>query len=114
MDDFTPISEAEFTAVLADAVTSLEEPQRSTYHRYRVSPYRQECWRSELYGTEHVFVCARSGDALIFFDDAEDEFAVGVPERDGVLRSWGLFGELSSALYAFPDSARHARTTSNA
>jgi hypothetical protein len=110
MDDFTPVTEAEFKQLLNNAVASLPAPQKSTYERYKVTPYRQECWRSELYGSEYVFICARCGDAIIFYDDDEDEFASGIPDPDGVLRSWGLFGELWSALYAFPDSAGHAQT----
>ena len=111
---FQPITESEFMALLESEIATLPEPQKSTYERYRVEPYRQACWRDQLYGVEHVFVCARAEDAIIFYDDVEDEFSSGVPDADGVLRSWGLFGELQSALYAFPDSARRVPAASNA
>ena len=32
------------------------------------------------------------------FDDVEDEFAVGVPDNDGVLRDCGLYGPLLVAV----------------
>jgi hypothetical protein len=102
MDDFTPITEPEFAALLADAVASLQEPHKSTYERYRVGPFQQKCWRSELYGLEHVFVCARCDDAIIFFDDVEDEFASVPRIQTAFLRSWGLFVSCGQRCMRFP------------
>ena len=45
----------------------------------------QACHRSEQHGIEHIFVVARAGVRLLLSDDAEDEFAVGEVDADGVL-----------------------------
>ena len=47
-----------------------------------------------------MLVVARDGHRLLFFDDVEDEFAIGVPDQDGILgpEHWGLYGELVYAL----------------
>ena len=62
----------------------------------------QACHRSEQHGIEHIFVVARAGVRLLLSDDAEDEFAVGEVDADGVLRKWDLYGELVFALRNFP------------
>lgn len=48
-----------------------------------------------------VFTVARSGMRLLIFDDVEHEFAIGVPDEEGVLRNWNLYGDLIDALGAF-------------
>jgi hypothetical protein len=60
------------------------------------------CFRSEQYGDERVFVVARSAKQRILFDDVEDEFAIGEPDDDGVLRDWGLYGDLIDAVRGLP------------
>ena len=68
------------------------------YKERHITIAEQPCLRSEQYGTERVFVVARSGSQLIIFDDVEDEFAVGAPSEDGILREWKLCGDLMDAL----------------
>jgi hypothetical protein len=47
-----------------------------------------------------VFVVARNGNRLLFFDDVEEEFGVGVPNGDAILRDLGTFGPLVAAVLA--------------
>ena len=68
------------------------------FEAYEVPTIELPCFRSEQHGPESVFLVARSGKRVLFFDDAEDEFAIGAPGNDGVLRDWGLHGSLMHAL----------------
>ena len=43
---------------------------------------------------------ARNGSQLLFFDDVEEEFGVGVPDNDTILRDLGTFGPLVAAVLA--------------
>lgn len=95
---WSPITRPEFDERLAKELADLRPDTRQTYEGNAISIVAQPCLRSQLYGIEHVFVVARAGARLLFFDDVEDEFAVGEPDKDGVLRNWGLCGELWSAL----------------
>ena len=63
--------------------------------------YETASFRTQQYGTERVFAVARSGMRLLIFDDVEHEFAIGVPDEDGVLRNWNLYGDLIDTLGAF-------------
>ena len=37
---------------------------------------------------------------LLFFNDVEEDFGVGIPDGDGVLRDLGTFGPLVAAVLA--------------
>ncbi|HKS76045.1 MAG TPA: hypothetical protein VJQ82_22725 [Terriglobales bacterium] len=97
-NEWNPISRPEFDERLEEEVADLCPDTRKIYEENTIVIVAQPCFRSQLYGIEHVFVVARAGARLLFFDDVEDEFAVGEPDKDGVLRKWGLCGELRSAL----------------
>jgi hypothetical protein len=49
---------------------------------------------------EQVFVLAKNGNRLLYFDDIEEDFGVATPDEDGVLREWGNYGPLVRALSA--------------
>lgn len=97
-ETWSPISRPRIDKILAEEVASLPTDARKTYDDHTIGVVEQPCYRSEQYGIEHVFVVARLGPRLLLFDDVEDEFAIGVPDIDGVLRSWVLCGELVFAL----------------
>jgi hypothetical protein len=97
-DDWKPISRADFESRLESEVTALPPDALRTYKEHAVTIVEQACFRSEQYGPERVFVVARSASQLLIFDDVEDEFAVGAAGSDGVLREWGLCGDLVDAL----------------
>ena len=46
---------------------------------------------------------ARAGNRVLFFDDVEEDFGVGVPDSDGILRDLGTFGALVAAVLALDD-----------
>lgn len=96
--DWSPLSRLQFDEILAEEVTGLPPDARKIYEDNAISVAEHACDRGEQYGIEHVFVVARAGPRLLLFDDVEDEFAIGEPDNDGVLRDWGLYGELVFAL----------------
>jgi hypothetical protein len=49
-------------------------------------------------GVESVFIVARKGSRVLFFDDVEDEFATGTIDEWGNITNAGLCGELVYAL----------------
>jgi hypothetical protein len=97
-NDWQPLSRAGFEDVLKREVTQLPPEALKIYDAYASGIVEQPCYRSEQYGIERVFVVARHGARVLLFDDVEDEFAVGVPDNDGVLRDWGLYGPLLVAV----------------
>ena len=71
------------------------------YETHAIPLLEQPCSRSESYGEKKLFVFARDGKRLLLLDDVEEEFGIGVPDADGVLRQWNLYGPLSVALRNF-------------
>ena len=98
--DWEPISRADLENRLNTETSALPTDFLNTYREHSTAIAEQPCFRSEQYGTERVFVVARSGTRLLIFDDVEDEFAVGVADEDGVLRTWSLCGDLIDAIRA--------------
>jgi hypothetical protein len=99
-DEWEPISRAGLESRLNAEIATLPPGLLNTYRTHATTIAGLPCFRSEQYGTEHVFVVARSGRRLLIFDDVEDEFAIGAVDEDGVMRDWGLYGDLIDALRA--------------
>ena len=97
-ENWNPLSRTRFDEILAEEVASLPPDALKIYEDHCVDVVEQACSRSEQFGIEHVFVVARADARLLLFDDAEDEFAVGEVDTDGVLRRWDMYGELVFAL----------------
>jgi hypothetical protein len=60
---------------------------------------------SETPRFEHVFVVAKTGEHLLYYDDVEEDFGVAIPDGDGVLRNWGNFGPLVRAVLVLDEIA---------
>jgi hypothetical protein len=103
-----PISEGELSEIVAEQLLRLDPEAEVRWHRYKVgSPQPMLCVRDTVSGApgepEPIYALARSGDAVLIYDDVEDEFGTGIIDPDGVLRTWGTFGEdLRWALASFP------------
>jgi hypothetical protein len=100
-DDWEPISRSDIQGRLDAEIAALSPGLLNTYREHATEIAELPCFRNEQYGNERIFVVARSGTRLLFFDDVEDEFAIGVADDDGVLRDWGLYGDLMDALRVF-------------
>jgi len=100
-ENWQPISRTEFENRLNAEVAALPADFVNIYREHATAITEQPCFRSEQFGRERVFLVARSGKRMLVFDDVEDEFAIGTAGEDGVLRDWGLYGDLVDALRAF-------------
>jgi hypothetical protein len=105
------ISREQFQSILDKEIAALTPETVKVFKAYAVPIFEQPCFRSEGHGVEKVFVAARAGDRLLFFDDVEEEFGVGVPDGDGVLRDCGTFGPLIAALRALDEWIEGAKVT---
>lgn len=95
-----PVTREKLAEILRDEVYSLT-PEAKTLYEYFKQPLSEfPCFRDSSYGGERVFVVARAGKALLIFDDVEEDFALGIPDVDGVLRSWNSYGPLVAAVLA--------------
>jgi len=103
--DWKPIARAEFEVILQEEFAKLPAEELKLYETYATALLEQPCYRSEQYGIERVFVVARAGRRLLLFDDVDDEFAIGIPDSDGVLRNWSLYGTLAVAVRNLPTEA---------
>ncbi len=97
-NDWEPLSRAQFEDILNEEVAQLPADTLAMYDTYGIGIEERPCYRSEPYGVERVFVVARAGEQLLLLDDVEDEFSIGAPDSDGVLRHWGLCGTLNTAI----------------
>jgi hypothetical protein len=97
-----PVSREKFEHLLKEEIETLTPAALEAYEKYSKAPYEQPCLRDSASGIERVFVVARNGNGnrLLFFDDVEEEFGVGVPDSDGVLRDLGTLGPLVAAVLA--------------
>lgn len=96
-----PISPDGMRALLADALTRLDEATRALWARYGCTPYRVSCVRGaagNASAPESIYVVARAESAVVVYDDVEEEFGAGALGEDGVLRRWSNYGELRWAL----------------
>lgn len=78
---------------------------KAQWSQCAVSPFPVKIMR-DGYGEESVFVVAREGQRVLFFDDAEDEFGGATLDAKGCLKGCGLHGDLKYALRAFRQVAR--------
>jgi hypothetical protein len=97
---WSPVTKETFERILKEEIAALTPGAARAYEKHAVAPYEQRCLRSADSGIERIFVAARNGSQLLFFDDVEEEFGVGVPDNDAILRDLGTFGPLVAAVLA--------------
>jgi hypothetical protein len=96
--DWIPLSGEQFAKTLSSEVSSLASDVQRLYEQYAVTPYQLPCLRDQDSGPEQVFVFAKNGKRLLYFDDVEEDFGVATTDDDGVTREWGNYGPLVRAL----------------
>jgi hypothetical protein len=93
-----PRSLADFEVLLAEQVARLDKVTREVYDRYRVPVTAQ------AQGFGIVYVIAREGQKVLFYDEVEEEFGTAELQMDGTMEDYGTWGEeLSWALRQFPE-----------
>jgi hypothetical protein len=94
----------EFERAVDGELSSLDHDARASLARWRVSP--QQVHRIFPHGSgerDPVWVLARAGAEVLFYDDTEDEWGTAMLDADGVMRDWGTWGDrLGRALRQFP------------
>jgi|SRR6267154_2225393 len=103
--EWVPASRERFERILAEETRALRPEVMRLYEQYAVSPFQQPCLREQNSPTERVFVVAKNGHRLLYYDDVEEDFGVATPDADGVLRNWGNYGPLVRAILVLDENA---------
>jgi hypothetical protein len=103
--EWKSVSRDGFQAILDPEIAALPKETLEVLSLHAVNVFEQPCFRDSSYGIEKVFVVARAGTRLLFYDDVEEEFGIGVPDSDGVLQVSELCGPLAAAIRALVGEA---------
>ena len=93
-----PLNLGELTEILDREIQSLSPEGLSIWEAKKVPIRKARIERPRSIGDESVFVVAASSGAVIYFDDVEDEFGVGVPDAHDCIHEVSLYGPLGYAL----------------
>ena len=95
-----PISETEMKVFLHEQIARIDDLTRPVWKKHRIP---MQSAQSAEGGGWPLFVVARSGREIVFYDDRTQEFGTGEMDEDGTLRPRTLYGEeLRFALRHFP------------
>lgn len=83
MDTWQPITAAELEAIVSEQLAACSPQQQAAFTEYRVPFYSVPL--SRLGAVESALVVARLPAGLLYFEDVEEGFEIGVPGPDGVL-----------------------------
>jgi hypothetical protein len=100
--EWQPISEPDFSTLLSREMAQLDEEGRRVLEIYGIDRSRMHILRQPFDGSpavpEPIFVLARSGPLVLFYDDVEEEFGTGMVDDSNTMRHWGTYGRLQWAL----------------
>jgi hypothetical protein len=100
-DDWKPITEAELQLRLMEEERLLSTVELQRYETWKVSlGTRGTVANFNTDGVELVHIVARRGRRVVFFDDAEDEFAGGDIDDEAIISAPRLYGDLRNALHS--------------
>lgn len=80
-----PITKEELEALIAKSLSACEAHARALFDGIKIDPIkiRFQIGRRD----DEIYIIARSGNKVVYYDDTEDAFEVGIPDTDGILRS---------------------------
>ena len=78
----------EMKRIVEEELRQCGTEDRALFGRMKIEPQKVRFDRGTF--SEDVFVVARQGDKLLFFDDIEDGFEVAEADKDGVIRNAGV------------------------
>ena len=87
MDTWQPISAEELNALLTVQIGDCSPEQREIFERCKVTPYLVPINR--LGNAEAVFVVARVGDLVLYYEDVEEGFNISTLSPDGSIATPG-------------------------
>lgn len=76
---------------------------KARYEQYRFEPEQIKCACFGDDRVESLWVFASAGAERLGYDEEELEFGCGTLDAQGVLREWGTWDSLGSALLHFPE-----------
>ncbi|MFP7723866.1 hypothetical protein [Lysobacter sp. A3-1-A15] len=87
MDTWQPITVSELEAIVAEQLASCSAEQQAAFAAYRVRFYPLPL--SRFGAVESALVVAELPDGLLYFEDVEEGFEVGIPDSRGILPDQG-------------------------
>lgn len=87
METWQPITVVELEALVADQLSNCSPAQQIGFASYRVPFYSVPFHRSRV--LEHVLVVAELPSGLLYYEDVEGGFEVGVLDAYGILQNHG-------------------------
>ena len=97
METWEPISAAELEELVAHQLNECPPQLAALFEKHRVPPFRAPIMRNGR--MEHVFVVARRGNEVMYFEDVEDGFNFSPLSAEGhILEHWCNQHELKYAL----------------
>ena len=87
MDTWQPITVAELEAIVAKQLGDCLPQQQAAFAKYRVPFYPVALAR--FGAIESALVVAALPRGLLYFEDVEEGFEVGIPDAEGVLPNQG-------------------------
>ena len=102
MDTWEPISEGELVELVEHQLKECPPKLAALFEAHRVPPFRAPITRNGQ--VESVFVVARKGSEVMYFEDVEDGFNFSPLSPDGqILEHWCNQDELKYALQRWSD-----------
>ncbi|NIK44720.1 hypothetical protein [Xanthomonas arboricola] len=83
MDTWQPITVEELKALIAEQLIECSTDQHEIFERSKVTPYLASIAR--LGNTETVFVVAKVGDVILYYEDVEEGFNISRLSPDGAI-----------------------------
>lgn len=105
-NSWQPADLAEVEARISSEKRAFDPVDLAQWAQVAVPPFKARLRRSDEYGDESVYIVARAGPSVIFFDDAEDEFSGATLDAKGGLKACNRIGELKHALRRFQSMKR--------
>ena len=84
-----PISKNDFEVLFMDQLAGLSQQERMAFECYRIPIESAWINRSDECGWERVYVVAKSGEGVLYFDDVEYGFNISQVNEDGRIVSPG-------------------------
>src|SRR5258706_7069425 len=95
--EWRPIARPQLEDIIRTEELLFDDERRAMWNRYRVPLAEASILRAPDWGLEKVFVVARNGSRVLYFDDVEYEFAFGDLSSDSLLTFIGFVGDLRYA-----------------
>ena len=89
METWKPISNSEFVQLFEEQYAELGVADRERFDAVRVPAFKATIKRSAQAGDENVFVVARAGDGVLYFDDVEYGFNISRIDSNGKILNRG-------------------------